>query len=132
MALRIQHWFFRSIIQRKNRELLRREENFRKEREALESRFGLKDSKAHLLTIIEEANLSTSITNVTPTPEKPFHLPQPEPMTKPKNQKYQAISPVSQAMGKKGFKELTPPRNLNFDTERKMSDHLFELSQGSE
>jgi len=42
-------------------------------------------------------------------------------------------SPVSEALIKKGFHELTPPQRLNFDTERKMSDGgLFELSAGSE
>ena len=69
MALRLQHWFFRKIIERKNRELLRREDDLRKEREAIESRFNLK-SPPHLKTIIEEPNLSISITNMTPKPQK--------------------------------------------------------------
>ena len=74
MALRIQHWFFKSIIKRKNRELLKKEEMLRKEREALQNRFGIKE---HLKTIIEENNMSTSITNIAPTPEKAGNLPKP-------------------------------------------------------
>jgi len=44
----------------------------------LQNRFGFGDPKAHLKTIIEENNnMSTSITNIVPTPEKAGNLPKP-------------------------------------------------------
>jgi hypothetical protein len=77
MALRIQHFFFEALINRKVKQLIIEEKRLKRERHLIMNRNTFSKEGEKLKTIIEENNCSISITNITPTPVKVSTIPSP-------------------------------------------------------